>query len=179
VVPILSDRMIILSGYTDDDVADHVAGEDEETARRFGWWPQKSSEDGVREAFRRWARSWETGGPTRTFAIRDAATGQLLGGCELRLQPDGSGHVSYWTSACHRRRGHATRALALLLHYGSSIGVTQFEAHIAWDNLASRRVAEKAGFHHSGTLTDEHGALMIRYQHSSNVQGAKPGVRPS
>lgn len=170
-VPALSDGAVTLNGYTDDDVADHLAGEDEETARRFGWWPEKSTEDGVRAAFRRWSYSWETGGPTRTFATRDAATGRLLGGCELRLQPDGSAHVSYWTSASARRRGHASRALALLLDYGRSIGIARFEAHVAVDNLASRRVSEKAGFRLAGTFTDEHGTPMVRYRRWSNVQG--------
>lgn len=164
VVPTLSDGVILLTGYTDDDIADHLAGEDEETARRLGWWPQKSTEDGVRDAFRRWAHSWETGGPTRTFATRDAATARLLGGCELRLQPDRSAHVSYWTSASERRRGHATRALTLLLHYGGSIGVTTFEAHIDSGNLASQRVADKAGFRCTGTFTNQDGTLMSVYQ---------------
>jgi RimJ/RimL family protein N-acetyltransferase len=165
VVPTLSDGVIILTAFTDADVADHLAGEDEETARRFGWWPQKSTAQNVRDAYRRYAESWETGGPTRTFAARDAATGQLVGGCELRLQPGGSAHVSYWTSAGERRHGHATRSLTLLLEYGRSIGITRYEAHIAPDNLASRRVSEKAGFRWAGTFTDDDGAFMARYEH--------------
>jgi RimJ/RimL family protein N-acetyltransferase len=169
VVPTLTDGVIILTAYTNDDIADHLAGEDEETARRFGWWPHKSTEGGVRDAFRRWSHSWKTGGSTRTFATRDAATSRLLGGCELRLQPDGSAHVSYWTSAGERRRGYATRALALLLHYGNSIGVIRFEAHIAPDNLASRRVSEKAGFRCIGGSIDEEGAVMIKYEQRSNI----------
>ena len=52
-IPTLTDDVIILNGYTDDDIADHLAGEDEETARRFGWWPQKSTEDGVSDTFGR------------------------------------------------------------------------------------------------------------------------------
>jgi RimJ/RimL family protein N-acetyltransferase len=167
--------VIILTGYTEDDIADHVAGEDEETARRFGFWPRKSTEDGVRETYRRWSQSWETGGPTRTFAVRDAATRRLLGGCELRLQPDRSAHVSYWTSAGERKRGHATRALVLLLQYGNSIGVTRFESHIASDNLASRRVSEKAGFGQIGTFADHDGTRMIRYQQRSGSEAEHEG----
>ena len=79
VVPTLTDGVIILNRHTDDDIADHVAGEDEETAPWFGWWPQTSTEDGVRDAFRQWSHSWRT--PTRKFAARDAATGRLVGGC--------------------------------------------------------------------------------------------------
>ena len=169
VVPVLTDGVIVLNAYTNDDIPDHLAGEDEETARRSGWWPHTSTEARVRDAFRCWAQQWATGGPTRTFAARQAATRQLVGGCELRLQPDGSAHVSYWTSAGQRRRGHATRALTLLLQYARSIGVTQAEADVAADNLASRRVSEKVGFRCIGRFTDEDGALMIKYQQRSNI----------
>lgn len=165
-VPSLTDGVLVLNGYTDDDIAAHLAGEDAETARRFGWWPHTSTATSAREAFSRWAHSWETGGATRTFAAREAATGLLVGGCELRLQPDGSAEVSYWTAVTKRRRGHATRALALLLRYARSISVTHAEAQIAIDNLASRRVAEKAGLRPADTFTDEDGTAMIRYQTS-------------
>jgi RimJ/RimL family protein N-acetyltransferase len=164
VVPSLTDGVVVLTGYTSDDVAAHLAGEDEETARRFGWWPQTSTEATVRDAFNHWADSWETGGPTRTFAAREVETGRLVGGCELRLNPGEPPEVSYWTAASERRRGHATRALTLLLQYARSIGVTQVESHVAEDNQASRRVAEKAGFHLAGTFTDHDGPSMIRYQ---------------
>jgi RimJ/RimL family protein N-acetyltransferase len=164
VVPVLTDGVIVLNAYTNDDIHDHLAGEDEETARRFGWWPQTSTEAGVRDAFSCWAHQWATGGPTRTFAARQAATGRLVGGCELRVQPDGTAQVSYWTSASQRRRGHASRALTLLLQYARSIGVTRAEADVAIDNLASRRVAEKTGFHLVSTFTAEDGSGMLRYQ---------------
>ncbi|HEY2551730.1 MAG TPA: GNAT family protein [Streptosporangiaceae bacterium] len=163
-VPTITDGVIVLNGHTDDDIPAHVAGEDEETALRFGWWPQKSTEADVRRAFDSWAREWQHGGPRRTFATREVATSRLVGGCELRLQPDGSAEVSYWTSAGQRRRGFSTRALALLLQYGSSIGVTRFESHVAEDNVASRRVSEHNGFRAAGTFTDTDGTFMIRYQ---------------
>lgn len=163
-VPSLTDGVIVLNGHTDDDVAAHLAGEDEETARRFGWWPKVSTEAGVRDAFARWRHDWETGGQTRTFAAREAGTGRLVGGCELRLRAGGPAHVSYWTAAADRRHGYATRALALLMHYARGIGVTRLEAHVAEDNLASRRVSEKAGFRQAGTFTDGDGTAMIRYQ---------------
>ena len=166
VVPVRTDGVIVLDGYTDEDIAAHLAGEDEETARRFGWWPRTSTEATVRHAFRFWAQNWESGGPTRAFAARDGTTGRLVGGCELRLQPDGSAQVSYWTAAGERRRGYATRALGLLLQYARSIGITRAEAEIATDNLPSCRVAEKAGFRPTGAFPDENGTSMIRYQAS-------------
>ena len=164
VVPVLHDGVIILNGYADADAAAHAAGEDDETARRFGWWPEKTTEAGALNAFANWARNWETGGPERTFAARDAVTGRLVGGCELRVQPDGSGNVSYWTASSERRHGYATRALALLLQYAQSIGVTRLESHVAVDNVGSRRVSEKNGFRSVGTFTGEGAIAMIRYQ---------------
>ena len=106
-----------------------------------------------------------TGAPTprvRTFAARDPESGGLVGGCELRIRPDGTAEVSYWTHAAQRGRGHARNALALLVGYAASIGVTRLEAHVAADNRASRRVAESAGFSQAGTFTDD-GTQMIRY----------------
>jgi RimJ/RimL family protein N-acetyltransferase len=164
VVPDLADGVVILTRYTDDDVRAQLAGEDEETVRRFGRWPRTSTEATVQDTITGWARNWETSGPIRAFAIREQATGRLLGGCELRIQPRGSAHVTYWTSAGYRGHGHATRGLTLLLSYARSIGFDEIEAHIAPDNHASCRVAEKAGFRRSGPFTAADGATMIRYR---------------
>jgi RimJ/RimL family protein N-acetyltransferase len=52
-----------------------------------------------------------------------------------------------------RRRGHATRALGLLSrHLFRSLPVQRLELSIAEENLASRRVAEKAGFRFEGVM---------------------------
>jgi RimJ/RimL family protein N-acetyltransferase len=161
-VPELRSQRILLNAHTDEDAAAQVAGEDEETARRFGWWPGRSTEQGVRAAYADWARNWQDNSPSRTFAARDPESGALLGGCELRIRPDGTGEVSYWTHAGKRGQGHARNALALLADYAASIGVTRLEAHIAPDNHASRRVAESAGFTQTGSVMDD-GTEMIRY----------------
>ena len=156
-----SDR-IVLNAHADEDVTAHVAGEDEETARRFGWWPRRSTEQTVRDAYADYARNWRDDGPRRTFAARDPESGALVGGCELRIRPDGAGEVAYWTHAGKRGRGHARNALLLLAGYAESIGITRLEAHVAPDNHASRHVAESAGFTETGTVMDD-GTQMIRY----------------
>ena len=167
-VPELRGDRIVLSAHADSEAAAHAAGEDEETARRFGWWPAYSTEETVRAAYANWARNWQDDGPVRAFAARDRGSGALVGGCELRIGPDGTGEVSYWTHAGKRGRGHARNALALLVGYAASIGVTRLEAHIALDNHASRRVAEAAGFAQAGTFTDDDGTEMIRYTRSAS-----------
>lgn len=162
-VPSLTDGVVLLDGHTDADVASHVNGEDDETARRFGWWPNRSTADSVRRTYREWDRAWASGGSPRAFAVREAHTGALVGGCELRIQQDGSGHVSYWTNSTFRRRGYSTRALQLLYGYAESIGVSCLESHVAMGNVASRAVSERAGFTVHETFTEDDGTEMIRY----------------
>jgi RimJ/RimL family protein N-acetyltransferase len=162
-VPELRNQGVILNAHNDSEVAAHLAGEDEETARRFGWWPAYSTEETVRAAYANWARNWQEDGPVRAFAAREPGTGALVGGCELRIGPGGTGEVSYWTHAGKRGRGYARNALALLVRYAASIGVSRLEAHVALDNHASRRVAEAAGFTRASTFTDHDGTEMIRY----------------
>jgi RimJ/RimL family protein N-acetyltransferase len=163
VVPTFSDEAVILDGHVPEDVQPLLDGEDEETAHRFGWWPQRSTEATVRAAFQRWADEWQSGGPTRAFAVRDAATRSLVGGCELRIQPDGTGHVSYWTSARHRQKGYAAHALGLLCRYTASLRIPHLEAHVATGNCASQRVAERAGFTAQDIFTDDGGQALVRY----------------
>jgi RimJ/RimL family protein N-acetyltransferase len=171
-VPELRSERIVLNTHTDDEAAAHAAGEDDETARRFGWWPAHSTEETVRAAYANWARNWQDDGPVRAFAARDPGSGALVGGCELRIGPDGTGEVSYWTHAGKRGQGHARNALALLVGYADSIGVTRLEAHVAPDNHASRRVAEAAGFTQSGTFADGDGTEMTRYTRGASGGGA-------
>jgi RimJ/RimL family protein N-acetyltransferase len=171
-VPELRNHGIILNAHNDSEIAAHVAGEDEETARRFGWWPAYSTEETVRAAYANWARSWQEDGRVRAFAARDPGSGALVGGCELRIGPDGTGEVSYWTHAGKRGRGYARNALALLVRYAASIGTTRLEAHVALDNHASRHVAEAAGFTQASIFTDDDGTEMIRYTRDASGGGA-------
>jgi RimJ/RimL family protein N-acetyltransferase len=104
-VPELRNDGIVLNAHNDNEVAAHAAGEDEETARRFGWWPKRSTEETVRAAYANWAMNWQDDGPVRAFAARDPGSGALVGGCEHRIGPDGTGEVAYWTHAGKRGRG--------------------------------------------------------------------------
>ena len=160
-LPALHDDVIVLTGYTGQDLPAHLVGADGETAGRPGWRLRNPAT--VRAAFARWADEWETGGPARTFAAHDQVTGRLLGGCELRIQPRGSALVRYWTSPADWGHGYATRSLVLLLRYARAVGIRQVTAHIAAGNHAARRVAEKAGFLSAAAFTAADGTAMIQY----------------
>ncbi len=151
--PTLTDGVVVLDGHTLDDLDAHLAGEDDEQARRLGWYPASSTVETVRAAILRWQEEWRLGGATRAFAVRDAAAGELVGQCEVRLRDAAIGEMSYVVFAPYRGRGFASRAVRLACDYAfAELGVERMELYIEPDNLASRGVARKAGFVEEGVL---------------------------
>jgi hypothetical protein len=53
-----------------EDADSDLAGEAEELARRFGWFPRRSTLAGVRATIAGWHDHWLTQGPVRAFALR-------------------------------------------------------------------------------------------------------------
>jgi RimJ/RimL family protein N-acetyltransferase len=94
-------------------------------------------------------RSWEeaTAAP---FLVVDAETGARLGAIEARfgVPPD----VGYWLAPEGRGRGAMTRALVLVSRYAfEERGLKSLELFTLPDNVASQRVAERAGYRREGT----------------------------
>jgi RimJ/RimL family protein N-acetyltransferase len=108
------------------------------------------------------------GYPNFAYMARLPGAG-LIGGCEIRMTAPDVANVSYWLYPQFRRQGHAGRAMRLLLAAAPRIaGLRRIEAHVAPDNLASRRLAERLGFTEAG-LTQEtawHGGVstMVLYE---------------
>jgi RimJ/RimL family protein N-acetyltransferase len=164
--PVLSDGVVVVDCLTLADAYTHWAGEDDEHARRFGWYPRRSTLDGVRATILESQRQWREGAPRRTLAIRLGNTRTLVGGCEARLQPKGTAQVSWWIFPEHRRQGLATRGVRLMLHYFSTtLGVSKFVALIEPDNHASGGVGRNTGFIESG-LDTSGPTPMLRYEYS-------------
>lgn len=89
------------------------------------------------------------------LAIADPATDAVLGSVGLlRPVPEARrAELGYWVAAGHRRRGVAVAAVRLLAERAfADHGVHRLEIHAHPDNVASRRVAEKAGFRLEGIL---------------------------
>lgn len=93
--------------------------------------------------------------PTRAFWIWD---GSFCGTINLRFQPGSeelpswvSGHVGYTVVPWKRRRGYATRALALILPVAAAHGMRRVLITCDTDNDASRRVIEANGGIFAGT----------------------------
>ena len=84
----------------------------------------------------------------------------------IELRPGGV--LGYSTAPWARGQGLTARALRLVAAHAYTQGLRRLELHIAVDNTASRRTAEKAGFTYDGLLPDpvrlrDHEDQMARY----------------
>jgi RimJ/RimL family protein N-acetyltransferase len=87
------------------------------------------------------------------FAILDRMSGELLGGIGARVYDMAVVEIGYWVRADARGRGVATQALELVArHAFDELGAARVQLLTEPDNLASQRVAEKAGFTREGVL---------------------------
>lgn len=97
---------------------------------------------------------WVTG--TYLWMVEDTpACAEVVGRISLRhaLTPwllEVAGHIGYAVRPTARRRGHATRALALMLPVAAARGLDQVLVTCDEDNVASRKVIEANG----GVLED-------------------------
>jgi RimJ/RimL family protein N-acetyltransferase len=161
----LSDGVVLLDGLTAADAEAHLSGEDEEQARRFGWYPRRSTLEGVRGFLGATEEQWRIGGSRRTWAIRLAETRRLVGGCEARLSSGSTAELSWWIFPEHRRRGLATRGVQLMILYlRALVGVGAFTAYVEPDNFASLGVARKAGFVPVGADATHEGRVMRNFE---------------
>jgi RimJ/RimL family protein N-acetyltransferase len=83
------------------------------------------------------------------FGVWERASGDFVGEVGLyQLQWDRRfAELGYWLRQTARGRGYAAEALELVCAYARSLlELRHVEAHIAVDNVASRRVAERQGF---------------------------------
>jgi RimJ/RimL family protein N-acetyltransferase len=99
---------------------------------------------------RRWASS-----TAAEFVISDAAHSEPLGLVSLRVaeRDPGLAAVAYWLRPEARGRGAATVAVQLIARWAfNELGVQRLELTTAPENVASQRVAERAGFVREGVL---------------------------
>jgi RimJ/RimL family protein N-acetyltransferase len=98
-----------------------------------------------------------------SFAIVDAATGRVLGSIGVGVPYDGVSEIGYWLRADARGRGVATRALVLASRWAiEERGAARVQLRADPENVASCRVAEKAGFTREGVLRSAHWNARLR-----------------
>ncbi|MGB2874140.1 MAG: GNAT family N-acetyltransferase [Gaiellaceae bacterium] len=115
--------------------------------------PDSYTVDHARTWIEHSARAWDK--DEASFAVTEVVTGRLVGAIGLHLQEHFAmqASIGYWVAKDARGRGVATRALRLVARWAlEDLGLPRVQLVTDPDNLASQRVAEKAGFRREGVL---------------------------
>ena len=144
-----TDGLILRPWRLEDAPAVTAACQDPEIARWIPLIPTPYSEQDARQFLEDIVASEDSYG----FAVLDSATGELAGSIAIRLQRFSTGHIGYWVAREARGRGVATAALKALCRWAvDELGLKRLELVTHPENLASQRVAEKAGFQREGVM---------------------------
>jgi RimJ/RimL family protein N-acetyltransferase len=110
------------------------------------------TEDDAREMIASWQRM---GGEGNGLALAAQVGSRLVGLLVLQMGGPGDVEVAYWIATQERGNGYAARAVRLVSHWlVDAPGVHRVWLETDLDNLASQRVAEKAGFVREGIARD-------------------------
>ena len=112
--PTLTDGVVTLRPWRDEDVDVAIAGHDEEIAYWFGF-PDgivQPPTERMRAAIDRWRHGWVEGATVANFVIEHEDV--VVGSCEIQREDDSTGSLSWTLYAGHRGRGLATRAARAL-----------------------------------------------------------------
>ena len=157
----LRDQDLLLRPPTEADVpAVTAACQDEELARFLPRFPSLYRDQDARD----WIASRNTGDLGTDFLIVDAAEGDLLG-CDPRPASTRSGRSATGSQGGSRARGRDSGDETSSRWALTEGGVERLELTTAPDNVASQRVAEKAGFTREGVLR----------AHTASLRGAGLG----
>ena len=153
--PPLSDELVSLRPWTLDDVPAVAAACDEsEIARWIHQIPNPYGEQDAREYVLGTQAAW-CEGTGAFFAVVELADQRLAGSIAIRMidAEAATVEVGYWTAALARGRGLTTRALVLVSRWALDVvGAKRIQLRADVRNVASLRVAEKAGYRREGTL---------------------------
>jgi RimJ/RimL family protein N-acetyltransferase len=145
----LVDPPTALRAWRDTDVAGLVAACQDPEIPRWTMVPEPYGEADAR-AFLLSRHDVVHAGVAAPFAIVEADNPDRLLGSISLMHPVWEHRrcaVGYWLAREARGQGHATRALRLICDWGfRSLGLERIGVGAATGNLASQRVAERAGF---------------------------------
>ena len=99
----------------------------------------------------------------------------VAGSIGMSIRPDRIGHVGYWCVPEHRGHGWTARAVLLFAtHAFGALGIERLELVAEPANVASQRVAAKAGFMREGLLRS-----YIRYPDGRRADAVLFSLLPS
>jgi RimJ/RimL family protein N-acetyltransferase len=151
---------VTLRPWSDDDLDAIVRRiNDPDIATFLDLVPHPYTARDAREWFAISAEGWRTGS-SATFAIHVTGVEGAVGGVGVRFLGDldeGGAEVGYWVAAEVRGRGIATTATRAAARWAfravPDLARLQLRADV--QNVASNRVAEKAGFTREGVLRSQ------------------------
>jgi [ribosomal protein S5]-alanine N-acetyltransferase len=131
-----------------------AACSDRELSRYVPGIPYPYAQADARAFIHRAARDWAEG-RAATFVIATLPDGKGLGTVALHLAAGDPGlaQVGYWLTREARGRGAATIAVRLVSRWAfTAVGIDRLSLQTAPENVASQRVAQRAGFTREGML---------------------------
>ena len=150
--PDLRTDTIVLRPWRLDDLDDLVAELQDPEILRWTRIPDSYGHEDGRVFLEHTAQGWSEGSRAN-FAVVDAADGRLLGSIGASFQQEDAATIGYWVARGARGRGIASDALRLVSRWLlESFPMERIELVTAPENVASQRVAEKAGFTREGLL---------------------------
>jgi RimJ/RimL family protein N-acetyltransferase len=153
----ISDDTVLLRPFRPEDAQETYTAVQESLTDLKPWMSWAHDDYALNESreFIRITRARWQEGTLFAFAITDAKSGLVLGGCSLsHIHPVYHlCNLGYWVRSSRRGRGIAGRAARLAASYAfEKVGLIRVEIVVAPGNKASLRVAEKIGAHYEGTL---------------------------
>jgi RimJ/RimL family protein N-acetyltransferase len=152
--PDLGDGFVVVRPLTPDDAPAIAAACQDPLIQDLCYFVPSPYDLADAEEFIARARRGFVAGAELHCAVVEAGTGVLLGAVDLVHFPDReAGEAGYWVAPGARGRDVATAAVRLMQRYAfTQLGLERLELMTEPRNLASQRVAEKAGFKFEGTL---------------------------
>jgi RimJ/RimL family protein N-acetyltransferase len=150
--PPLSDGVVALRTLREDDVLSMVSHCRDPDMQRWTMVPSSYEREDAYAWIERSRAQWASG-ESAAFAIVLAGGDEYLGGIGVRSGPWPVGEIGYGVRREVRGRGVATRALQLLARWAfDELGLARLQLVTDVENVASQRVAERAGFTREGVL---------------------------
>lgn len=146
----LTDESILLRPYCEDDAEHLYAAVRESIPEVSRWLPWCHENYSLKESrdFIASRKLASQGDEWYSFAVFEQSSGNFVGGVGLNFinRVHQFANLGYWVRTSASGRGFATSATRLAARFGfTKLGLRRIEIVAAVDNVASQRVAEKAG----------------------------------
>ena len=148
--PTLTDGVVTLRRWRDEDIDEAIAGHDEEIAYWFGFPVVTPSYEIHKQAVDNWHTWYDEDRRRVNFLVE--ADGAIVGNVEVQDRGNKLGSLSWTLYAGRRGRGYATRAVRLLADYAfAELGLSHASRRRSTRATpSSLRVASRAGLRREG-----------------------------